>query len=401
MVATSELLSSSQRSFPTYSLSVLDEHRSYVLWHVVDGEAEVQSVTPRLNARCVGMVYDPLRPQLCVFELTEELEEWFREHEPHDANRNTRERVIRIFNQCTADRGISHVDGLRRFYAGMRTCCLLAASTACTYLKYIVYGLKLPTRNSVVRGVLRVANLESARCDPVRPCHVAPKAKILHGVSQLSDGPVRRAAILMLATGARCADVAKLQRDEVFVEESGNSKTLLQVAWSEQKARKSYGCRITIRYPEALIGGALAAMLHEVAGYNGSPCAGVTFSDVNAAMREVGVKVTTRSFRVCYIEAAYCYLEEEGSGRPVWTLTGHKSDAIPSSAYLRNAVRAKAEEQRHEKTRAAVRARTPPAAGKRRQVQPARPAEASRRSPPQRRRATGARTPAAARASRR
>ena len=115
-------------------------------------------------------------------------------------------------------------------------------------------------------------------------------------------------------------------------------------------------------------------------------------SDVNAAMRETGVCVTTRSFRVCYIDEAYRHLEQEGSGRPVWTLTGHKSDAIPSAVYQRTAVVDRAKTQRRARGAAPARNPSPPTAGKRSRVQRARPVEASRRAQPQRRRAIDVRT---------
>ena len=238
-----------------------------------------------------------------MFVLRPSLERWYEEHRPTDINAGTRQRVVRHFTEIAARARKEPVDALRGFYAGLRTECLLAPSTCCTYVKYVINDLRLPRHHYRVRDVLRVAELEHARATPVRPCMVAPEEALLDGVRALEPGPIRRAAILMLATGARCADVAKLRRDEVFVEEQTDESTRLHVAWSEQKARKSYSQRTTIRYPSALIGSQVTELLQEVAGYDGAPCVGVTATKVNAALSEAGVDATTRTFRVCFIDA--------------------------------------------------------------------------------------------------
>ena len=297
-----------------------------------------------------GMVSTLVRPKLEGFQITDELEEWFASRQPADPNRRNRERVVKIFQFCINESNKTPLDGLRGFYAGMRVRRNLAPSTCCTYVKYVIAALNLPRGDSRVREVLRVAARESARSDPVRPCLVAPRAELIAGVYNLPLGPDRRAATIMLATGARCADVAKLKQDEVFVDETADAGTLLEIAWSEQKARKTYGTRITIRYPSALIGGEVKTLLREVAGCTGPPCLGVTPATLNAALANAGVNATTRSFRVCFIDEAYAHLEREGY-RPIHTLTGHKSDAIPSAVYGRHATRQRAKNQRAKKER--------------------------------------------------
>jgi hypothetical protein len=256
-----------------------------------------------------------------------------------------------------ADRNLTSEEGLPRFYAGMRkfTRCRLSALTARTYLNYVISGLRLHPRHPTVRSVRKVASRQAAIEDPVRPVKVETEASLIECALQMPEGPVRRAAILMLCTGARCADVAHLKADEIVVHEASSAVTRMEIAWSEQKARKEYGSRVTIAYPSAMLGSALSMMLKEIADLSEAPCPGVTSDAVNAALRSAGSMASTRSFRVRYIAAAQSHILATNSTTPLQALTGHHSGAIPSAVYLHHHVRDASRRQKMSKaTRAAV-----------------------------------------------
>jgi integrase len=241
---------------------------------------------------------------------------------------------------------------LSRSYAGLRSVCLLSPLTARTYLNYAIGGLRLSPALREVREVRKLANRLAAVEAPVHPVTVMASDDPVLAIARMPSGPEKRAAVLMLSTGARCADVAKLQADEIVVEDSTHARPRLQIAWCETKARKDYGARITISDPSALVGTILSGMLLEMARARGAPCPGVTAHGVNRALKAVGSKASTRSFRVAFVSRAREHLDATESARSLSTLTGHYSDAVLSAVYERHAVlaRSRLDRQKRERT---------------------------------------------------
>jgi hypothetical protein len=329
------------------------------------------------------------RPSLTFFSLTEDLDVWFNDQEPHDPNAESRRRLIAMYSDMLVGSGLTAAEGLPRFYAGLRTRCRLGALTSRTYVNYVICGHPdLHPRMTAVRRVRKMANRLAAIEAPPRPVQVETEEHLIASVLRMPEGPVRRAAILMLCTGARCADVARLKAHEIVVHEAPNATTRLEIAWAEQKARKDYGARVTIAYPSAIIGDTMTRMLTEISDLDEAPCPGVKAEQVNVALRVAGVKATTKSFRVRYISDVDRHLRDTNSTTPLHALTGHHSAAIPAAVYRRAHVLEASLQQKRDKARRAPASQTiaKSAAPQARKVPPRGPAGRFRRAPDSRRR---------------
>jgi hypothetical protein len=264
-----------------------------------------------------------------------------------------------MYSDMLVDSGLTATEGLPRFYAGLRTRCRLSALTSRTYVNYVICGHPdLHPRLSAVRRVRKMANRLAAVEAPPRPVQVETEEHLIASVLRMPEGPVRRAAILMLCTGARCADVGRLKAHEIVVHEAPNATTRLEIAWAEQKARKDYGARVTIAYPSAIIGDTMTQMLTEISDLDEAPCPGVQAEQVNAALRAAGARATTKSFRVRYITDVDRHLRDTNSTTPLNALTGHHSTAIPSAVYRRAQVLETSRQQKRSKAKCAASAQT-------------------------------------------
>jgi hypothetical protein len=131
-----------------------------------------------------------LRPALQSFEFTPDLDGWLAAHTPADANAQSRERVIDMFRTIIARNKVEPAQALSRFYAGLRTVCLLSPLTARTYLNYVIGGMRLSPALREVRDVRKLANRLAAIESPVRPVRVVASDDLVLAIAGMP--PARR-----------------------------------------------------------------------------------------------------------------------------------------------------------------------------------------------------------------
>jgi hypothetical protein len=273
----------------------------------------------------------PPPSRLDVFKYAPHHDEYLSTVTEPDPNAKTRRDVAQCFIQTC---GLNMWDqrnpiNLRRFYALMRVNMKYAATTAETYLMYVIRYIGHSVHEPRVRDIIKLAKRRSAIDEPVRTVRISDETEVLKKVLAFPELE-RRGAILMMATGARCRDVARLKPQEVLVDPS-DAAYKLQVSFSETKQRKARNSWVTIQYPTAILRDEFKEVLQRCMTSPGSPCEGLSTDRLNRMLHAAGLPDTTKGLRLQMHERLSQFLETTGSPVPMHQFTGHKGSAWLSS----------------------------------------------------------------------
>ena len=273
----------------------------------------------------------PQQSRLDVFKYAPHHDEYLSTITEPDPNAKTRRDVAQCYIQtCGLNMWDRHNPiNLQRFYALMRVNMKYAATTAETYLMYVIRYIGHSVHEPRVRDVIKLAKRRSAIDEPVRTVRISDESDVLQKVLTFPELE-RRGAILMLATGARCRDVARLKPQEVLVDSSSGTYKL-QISFSETKQHKSRNSWVTIQYPTATLRDEFKEVLQRCMNSPGSPCEGLNTDRLNRMLHAAGLPDTTKGLRLQMHARLAQFLETTGSPVPMHRFTGHKSDAWVSS----------------------------------------------------------------------